>query len=93
MPGQKHIMYTAADLERYHNGKMNAKERHALEKAALDDPFLSDALEGYSVTSGNAVSDIDLLNKRLDERISTKKRQSTTRCARDTETQRNAGER
>jgi TonB family protein len=34
------------DIERYLKGEMSASERHALEKAALNDPFLSDALEG-----------------------------------------------
>ena len=38
--------YTAADFERYHSGKMSAGEMHALEKAAMEDPFLADALEG-----------------------------------------------
>lgn len=40
--------YTLADIERYLQGKMNAGEMHAMEKAALEDPFLSDAIEGYS---------------------------------------------
>ena len=44
-PGHK--IYSAADIERYYNGLMSASERHALEKAALEDPFLSDAFEGY----------------------------------------------
>jgi len=40
--------YTLADIERYLQGKMTAAEMHAMEKAALQDPFLSDAIEGYS---------------------------------------------
>lgn len=39
--------YTAEDLMRYARGEMTPAEQHALEMAALDDPFLSDALEGY----------------------------------------------
>ena len=42
--------YGAPDFERYYAGQMTAQEMHALEKAALDDPFLADALEGYKVT-------------------------------------------
>lgn len=42
--------YTAQDIERYHAGQLSAQEMHALEKAALDDPFLADALEGYKFT-------------------------------------------
>jgi TonB family protein len=34
------------DIERYLRGEMTAREMHALEKEALGDPFLSDALEG-----------------------------------------------
>ncbi|OQP62362.1 hypothetical protein A3860_28805 [Niastella vici] len=38
--------YTAADIQRYVQGKLSAREMHAMEKAALDDPFLADAIEG-----------------------------------------------
>lgn len=60
--------YTAADIEKYHKGLLSAKERHALEKAALDDPFLADALEGYSVAGVNAGADIIELKNRLAEK-------------------------
>ena len=54
--------WNVQDFERYHSGKMPDMEKHALEKAALDDPFLDDALEGYSHTK-TAVTDIaDLKN-------------------------------
>jgi hypothetical protein len=44
---KEHIShYTAADLQRYVQGKLSAREMHAMEKAALDDPFLADAMEG-----------------------------------------------
>ena len=47
----KHIrQFSAADIERYHSGQMSRQEMHLLEKAALDDPFLADALEGYAFT-------------------------------------------
>jgi hypothetical protein len=48
LTGKNHITFTAADIERYHKGEMTASEMHAMEKAALDDPFLADALEGYA---------------------------------------------
>jgi hypothetical protein len=41
------INYTAADIEKYWKGTLSAAEMHAMEKAAMDDPFLADALEGY----------------------------------------------
>ena len=43
-----HINYTLADIERYLRGDMSAKEMHEMEKTALQDPFLADAIEGYS---------------------------------------------
>jgi len=39
--------YTAADIEKYWKGRMTAAEMRTLEKAAMEDPFLADALEGY----------------------------------------------
>lgn len=39
--------FTAEDIVRYHNGTLSAQEMHRMEKAALDDPFLADALDGY----------------------------------------------
>ena len=47
---------------------MSSKERHALEKAALDDPFLADALEGYSAVPVNVNEDISELKRRLSSR-------------------------
>ncbi|MDF2191810.1 hypothetical protein [Paraflavitalea sp. CAU 1676] len=47
MPDTDHIKhYSAADIQRYLEGKMLPAEMHALEMAALDDPFLADAIEG-----------------------------------------------
>src|SRR5688572_846606 len=60
--------FTAADIERYHQGLMSSKERHALEKAALEDPFLADALEGYANATLNVSEDIAQLKKRIDNR-------------------------
>ncbi|HMK25309.1 MAG TPA: TonB family protein [Chitinophagaceae bacterium] len=65
--------FTAADIEKYHKGLLSAKERHDLEKAALDDPFLADALEGYAVAGENASADILELQKRLAEKMETGK--------------------
>lgn len=65
--------FTAADIEKYHKGLLSSKERHALEKAALDDPFLADALEGYAVAGVNASSDLSELRERLANRTSSGK--------------------
>lgn len=59
--------YTYLDFERYHAGTMPANEMHAIEKAALEDPFLSDALEG-SVNAPDFKSDIAELKARIDQK-------------------------
>jgi hypothetical protein len=60
--------YNAQDIFRYHSGKMSSDEQHALEKAALDDPFLFDAMEGFA-SNPDAETCIPELNKRLLQRI------------------------
>ncbi|MBN9297937.1 MAG: carboxypeptidase-like regulatory domain-containing protein [Filimonas sp.] len=56
-----HINFSLADIERYLQGRMLPKEMHDLEKAALQDPFLADAIEGYSHASS------EVSNKHLNE--------------------------
>jgi CarboxypepD_reg-like domain len=41
--------YSAADIEKYLKGELSPREMHDLENAALEDPFLADALEGMSI--------------------------------------------
>ncbi len=60
----KHINYTAADFQRYYDGTMPSDEMHALEKAALEDPFLADALEGYGFTA-SAEDDVRELSTKI----------------------------
>lgn len=49
MPNEfDHKIWGVSDFKRYYLGTMPDTERHALEKAALEDPFLQDALDGYS---------------------------------------------
>lgn len=43
----EHIkQYTAADIQKYLKGQLSGAEMYDMEKAALDDPFLADAMEG-----------------------------------------------
>ena len=65
--------YTAIDIERYHQGLLTPAERHALEKAALEDPFLADALDGYAITGVNIPADLAELKTRLQERTQSAK--------------------
>lgn len=67
MSGKDHINYSAGDIARYHRGEMSPPERHAIEKAALDDPFLADALEGYAYSTSPA-QEIAALKAALDQR-------------------------
>ena len=41
--------YSADALRRYHSGLMSDAEMHEIERAALEDPFLEDALDGYGL--------------------------------------------
>lgn len=67
--------YSAADIERYHAGQMPAHEMHALEKAALDDPFLADAVEGYQF-SATPAADLQSIRERLFEKQDENKRRT-----------------
>ena len=73
---EKRKTYTAADFANYHSGNMASGEMHALEKAALEDPFLADALEGYRYTS-QAAPDIQRLKVAVTNRVNRKKVFST----------------
>ncbi|SDX04273.1 hypothetical protein SAMN05444410_108121 [Hydrobacter penzbergensis] len=43
--------YTLTDIEQYLQGSLSPAEMHAIEKAALQDPLLADAIEGYRGSS------------------------------------------
>ena len=60
-------------LSQYLDGTISQEDRFILEKRALDDPFLFEAMEGFriDIKSNNAI--IENLNKRLDERSIEKK--------------------
>lgn len=69
MAQDNHIRtYTALDIEKYHKGQMSPADMHAMEKAALDDPFLADAIEGYSTPGVQVSTDIAELKKRLEQK-------------------------
>jgi len=66
--------FSAEDIERYQKGLMSSAERHALEKAALSDPFLADALEGFMDTPVDLKADMEELKERLGKRLEEKTR-------------------
>ncbi|HLT73950.1 MAG TPA: TonB family protein [Ohtaekwangia sp.] len=62
------------DIERYWKGELSPAEMHALERRALDDPFLADALEGAQQVDPEEFSrDIEALQDELKHRTSGKK--------------------
>jgi hypothetical protein len=67
MEGSKtYKMYTKDDIKRYLNGAMSAIEMYALEKQAIEDSFLADAIDGYhSITLDAAKFDLDWLEKNI----------------------------
>lgn len=58
------------DIEKYLRGELSAAEMHALERAALNDPFLAEALEGVEHAGGadNFLHDLHKLNKSVHQR-------------------------
>jgi hypothetical protein len=68
-----HISFSASDIEKYWKGLLPSATMHAMEKAAMDDPFLADAMEGYRTKvmhKKEAVApDFQELSIRLKERV------------------------
>lgn len=55
------------DIQRYLRGEMSTAEQHALEKAALSDPFLAEALEGLSnLTEAELAEDLETISGELE---------------------------
>ena len=61
--------FDGAYLERYRRRELSPSEAHALEKAALEDPLLADALDGFHLATHDTSGDLNLLRVRLNERI------------------------
>lgn len=73
--------YSADDIRKYLDGSLTAGEMYSLEKAALSDPFLADAIEGMQLSINaedkNFFSeDVADLRKKLNEKIESKKRKT-----------------
>ena len=65
-PSDNQPAYNRENLLRYISGQMSPAEMHALEKAALEDPFLADALEGLQQEkSSKTKKDLESLDQRL----------------------------
>src|ERR1700733_13870795 len=72
----KHIIYRAEDIHQYLTGKLSAAEMHAIEKAALTDPLLAEAIEGFHETASfknekefaHLQKELDQLKKKIGNR-------------------------
>ena len=67
----KHKQYTAEDIVRYHQGLLTPQEMHQMERAALEDPFLADAMEGYTHAQ-QPLEDVAVLKQELNRRTGKK---------------------
>lgn len=56
-------------LEAYLDGKLDSKAMHQLEKQALEDPFVAQALAGLSESPKRASQSVSILQKQLYDRI------------------------
>lgn len=66
--------FSAEILAAYHAGELSDAEAHALERAAMDDPFLAEALEGLeSLPVTDWVSDAEKLLGQIDEEVADEK--------------------
>ena len=64
------------EIEKYFSGQMNPAEMHALEKSALNDPFLAEAMEGYHHQKNNwdeVKKHAAFLEENLDKKVIEKK--------------------
>lgn len=53
------------NLMQYIQGPRKGKDAHRLEKEAMKDPFLSDALDGFQAVKGNHVESIEEMRRRI----------------------------
>ena len=61
--------YQLSRIHNYVNGLMSKEEMYALEREALNDPFLQEAIDGYALKEGVDAGQLSLLQKRLTARI------------------------
>ena len=58
-----------SQIKKYLNGELDARAMHELEKRALDDPFLMEAMQGYEQTGKDQRVNLDDLTNRLQQRL------------------------
>ena len=58
-----------AVLEDYLDGKLDPRMMNRVEREALEDPFVAEALAGLSASPKRSLESISLLQKQLQERV------------------------
>ncbi len=61
--------YHIIRIQQYLNGELSGEEMHRLEREALDDPLLQDAIDGYRTRQEVSHRRLSLLQQRLANRI------------------------
>ena len=61
--------YHIVRIQRYLNDELNRDEMYELEREALDDPLLQDAIDGYRLQKNVSHRQLSLLQQRLADRI------------------------
>lgn len=61
--------YHIIRIQRYLNGELSGDEMYELEREALDDPLLQDAIDGYRLQNDVSHRQLSLLQQRLAARI------------------------
>lgn len=61
--------YPIIRIQQYLNGELSEAEMYQLEREALDDPLLQDAIDGYRMQQGVSHRRLSLLQQRLADRI------------------------
>ena len=51
----------------YIKGNRRGKEAHRIEKRAMEDPFLSEALEGFEAVDGDHAAALERLRRRVEQ--------------------------
>ena len=76
MPDKQHDINKQVDPElirRYLAGQLDDKAMHLLERQAMDDPFLAEALEGFAGHTPDQQANLSDLGRRLEKRVAKKK--------------------
>lgn len=61
--------YQLSRIHNYVNGLMSKEDMYTLEREALEDPFLQDAIDGYRMQNGVDAKQLSLLQQRLATRV------------------------